>query len=362
MKLKVLHIINSMSPGGAEILLANSLAVGGLCEYIENHLLYFREPSYLLDRFDKNVTIHFLNYKGASHLFKLIIDIRKIIIKNNINIVHSHLNPADLYTYFACPKNVPHVHTMHTAYSMDKVTSKIKLWTEKYFYLLKKDTNLIFLSDFMKEDFLESINFKGKAFVLNNFVSEIFFKKNLQPPSPDNKLKLVAVGRLEPVKNFEYLFEVFTYLRDYNIQLDIYGNGNVKKYEKIIAEKNINIKMKGHQNNISSILQQYHALIMPSKFEGFGLALYEAMAAEVPVLLSNIVPFSSNVKDNAIYFELDNAAKTADIIKAVYNKEIDIKALAQKAKIFANENVRRDKYITKLLSIYEDIKKPVIFE
>jgi len=39
MKKKVLHVINSLTTGGAEILLVNSVSPGGQQQYTDNYLL-----------------------------------------------------------------------------------------------------------------------------------------------------------------------------------------------------------------------------------------------------------------------------------------------------------------------------------
>lgn len=355
MKKRVLHVINTILPGGAETLLANSLSQGGLGDHTENHLAFFMAPSYLLKKIDKSVHIHFLDYKGVREIFKLIRQLRSIIVDNKIDIVHTHLNPAGLYTHLACPRNVAHIHTMHTTYSMDIETSPLKLWAEKVLYLGNKNTKLIFLSSFTQNDFLKEVSFKGQSFVLNNFVADNFFKPVRVYDRAKKTLKLVAVGRLDPVKNLEYLLDVFTYLREFNISLDIYGGGNIKRFEKLISEKKVNVNMQGHQDDMSLVLQNYDVLIMPSKYEGFGLAVFEAMASGLPVLLSNIVPFKSNIRENALYFDLDMPVKTADIIKSIFNGDIDLTPMAEKANRFANETVRRDRYVKRLLSIYDEI-------
>ena len=349
-----------MAPGGAESLVANSLSAGGLSDYTENHLAFFMAPSYLLNFLDKRVVVHFMDYKGMFDIFRLISNIKKIIIDNKIDIVHSHLNPASLYTHLACPKNVPQVHTIHTTYSMDTEQSPFKIWAERKFYLTLKNTNIILLSDFTKDDFLKTVPFKGKYFVLNNFVSDDFFNIKTNKPLPKNKqLRLIAIGTLKPLKNFEYLLEVFNYLKTSNISLDIYGGGDKLAYQGIIDEKGLNIRLMGHSQNLNDIINDYDLFIMPSKFEGYPLSVFEAMAAGIPVMLSNIAPLKSIVKENAIYFELNNAKETAEIVKAVFNEDIDIKKLSEKAKTFAEQHVRRDKYIKDLLYIYDNIAKQI---
>jgi glycosyltransferase involved in cell wall biosynthesis len=356
MKKKVLHVINSMVPAGAEILLANSLSAGGLSEHTENHLAYFQAPSYLLEKLANDVQVHFLDYKGFSEIIGLIRQISKIIRENKIDIVHSHLNPAGLYTHIACPDNIPHVHTMHSVYSMDNEQTKLKRWIEKHFYLSNKNTNTIFLSDFTKDDFLKNMSFKGKSFVLNNFVHDSFFDLQINSqPHPLQQLKLIAIGTLKPLKNFEYLLEVFTHLKNHNISLDIFGGGNKETYEKVIKENGLNIRMMGHSSNLKDVISGYDLFIMPSKFEGFPLAVFEAMAASLSLMLSDIAPLKSIVKENAIYFPLNNAEKVAEQLIVILQNTTDLTNMAASAKEYAEKTVRREIYIDKLLQIYEQV-------
>ena len=353
MKKRVLHVINSLTIGGAETLLVNSLSAGGLNEHTENYLLYFNQSSSLLNLVDKNVKIICLNYKGGFDILRILGEIRKVIKENKIEIVHTHLTPAGVYTHLVCPAAVRHVHTIHSTYSMEKETRWLMRFIDREFFLKKKNCNIISLSDFTKTDLLNTIPFKGKVFVLNNFVADRYF--NLPPKQltiPANKLHLVAVGALKELKNFEYLLEVFAYLTDREIYLDIYGEGDKTKYEAVINNKNLKIKMMGRVDDMATVIQQYDLFIMPSKFEGFPLSVFEAMAAGVPLMLSNIAPLKSIVKDNALYFELDNAAKTAQQIIGVQQNKIDIGNMADKAKKYAEKTVRRDIYIKNLQEIY----------
>ncbi|MEO6540818.1 MAG: glycosyltransferase family 4 protein [Ferruginibacter sp.] len=354
-KKKVLHVINSLAPGGAEILLTNSLSPGGLCEHTENHLAFFMLPD-LVPQLDKKVHVHFLDYKGGKDIFRLLNQLRRIIRKNKIDLVHSHLNPAGTYTHMVCPKNIPHVHTIHTTYSMDKETNRFKLWAEKVFYLKRKNCNLILLSDYTKEDFLQHVSFKGRAFVLNNFVPDAFFEVQRNAvPKPLQDLKLVAIGTLRAPKNFEYLLQIFKYLKEKPISLDIFGGGNAAPYKKLIRENGLAVRMMGHSGNLQETISGYDLFIMSSLFEGFPLSLFEAMAAGIPLMISNIAPLKSIVKQHAIYFELDDAAKAAAQLVDILQNRIDINAMATEAKAYAEKTVKRDIYINKLLEIYKEV-------
>ena len=178
---------------------------------------------------------------------------------------------------------------------------------------------------------------------------------NTVKQQPLKQLKLVAIGYLKPLKNFEFLLEVFGHLTQYNITLDIYGGGDKTAFEKIINEKHLKIRLMGHIQKMQDVMGGYDMFIMPSKFEGYPLSVFEAMAAGLPLMLSDIEPLKNIVKEHAIYFDLDNVAKTAGQLKAILNNEVNIAEMAVQARIYAEKKVRRNIYITNLLKIYADV-------
>lgn len=356
MKKKVLHVINSLKRGGAETLLVNSLSEGGLQEHTDNYVAYFQATSSLENNIDSKVKVYNLKYKGLSNIIPTLLRLRKIIRENNIDIVHSHLNPAGFYTHLIC--NVPQIHTMHTTYSTDIETPANKLFLEKHLFLKNRDCNLIFLSEFIKTDFFKKVSFQGRSFILNNFVSNNFFNEHLNYYKKNtDSLKVIAVGRLSPGKNYEYLIDVFQHLKDKNIFLDIYGGGDKSFFEKEIKNHKLNIRMMGSHADIANILPNYNLFIMPSKNEGFPLSVFEAMASGVPLLLSNIPPVKSIVNQHAIYFELNNPESVAQQLITIQKGEIDINTMAAEAKVFAEQTARRETYIDNLLKIYSEVLK-----
>lgn len=356
MKKRVLHVINSLTTGGAEILLANSLSAGGLQEHTDNYLVYFAKTSGLQNIVDINVKIICLHYKGGADIFRLLRQLRRIIKDNKIEIIHSHLTPAGFYIEMVRPSSVSHVHTIHSTYSMDNETRPFFRFLNRYFYFNKKKCNIISLSDFTRNDFLQAVPFKGKIFVLNNFVADKYFTGDTKKYESSNQvLRIVAAGSLKELKNFEYLLSVFSHLCNYEIYLDIYGNGDKAKYEQVIKDGNLKVRMMGHQNDMAAVYSKYDLFIMPSKFEGYPLAVFEAMASGVPLMLSNIAPLRSIVQEHAIYFDLDNAVQTAEILLKIFNNQVDINNMAEQAKAYAQKKVKREMYIRSLLQIYQQI-------
>jgi glycosyltransferase involved in cell wall biosynthesis len=358
MKKRVLHVINSLTIGGAEMLLVNSLSPGGLNEHVENYLVYFiKGGDHLVSVVDKNVKQFCLDYKGGSDIVRLLRQLRKIITNNKIDIIHTHLNPSDFYVNLVRPKNIPQVHTLHIAYSTDLETRNSLKFLERTLFFNKQDCNLIFLSEFNKKDFLANVHFKGRSFVVPNFVDDSFFLH--QPKrftgSAETRLKVIAVGNFRDQKNYFYLLDIFKLLTGQNIQLDIYGGGDLEKYRKVIDENKLNVNLKGQITNVNDVIADYDLFIMSSTNEGFPLSVFEAMAAGVPVMLTDIGPLTAIVKDNALYFKLNDAAAAAAKLIAVEQNKIDINEMAVKAKTYAEQMVRRDIYVKNLLDIYNQL-------
>lgn len=337
--------------------MVNSLTPGGLNEHADNHLLYFIGGDYLSSLVDKSVTQICLNYKGGTDIFRLFRQLRKIMNEGNFDIIHTHLNPADFYVSLVKPKHIPQVHTVHIAYSTDFETKASSKFFEKLFYFNRKDCNLIFLSSYTERDFLDTVSFKGRHFVLNNFIDDSYFNIRARTyiPATGSTLKVIAVGNFRAQKNYFYMLEIFGHLTEYNIELDIYGGGDTQPYEEIITGRKLKVNLMGQQANINEIIGNYHLFMMSSTNEGFPLSVFEAMAASLPVMLSNIPPLTSIVKDNALYFELNDAEKAASLLLDIANGKLDISSMAVKARQHAEQITRRSTYIKNLLGIYSQV-------
>lgn len=349
---RVLHVINSLTYGGAEVLLANSLAPGGMQEHTENIVIYFQGDSVLLDKIDKRVTVINLNYKGWYTIGSLLMKIRNAIKTYKPDIIHTHLNPAGWYTAIVCPKNIPQVHTLHTSYIEDTSTGKMNLFFEKKLLLQKENINLITLSALIKEDLIKAVNIKGNVFVVSNFIDDIYFEANPEPLAPDNIFKLVAVGNIRAAKNYEYLLDIFRSLKGHPVSVDIYGFGDHSTLTSMAEKEQLAVRFMGPVLNPKDIYWKYDGFIMPSKYEGFGLTAYEAMASGLPLFLSDLETFKSLIKENAVYFSLDNPNDAVQLIIDAMNGKVDIKGMALRAKQYAQKTVRRETYIKNLLDIY----------
>ena len=100
---------------------------------------------------------------------------------------------------------------------------------------------------------------------------------------------IVGVGRLAEQKRFDRLINAVSIIQDELRQqewrVEIYGEGHLRAEltDQINSEGVSDIlQLKGLTDNIGAVLNRAAINVMPSEFEGFGIALVEAMAYGVP--------------------------------------------------------------------------------
>ena len=352
-KQALLHVINSLPIGGAEVLLKNSIAM--LPEY-RHVVAYLNKPDTLKPQFPSDVEVVCLNHSSWSHSFDTIRKLRRLIKANHPALVHSHLFEATLLTRFAVPSNVPLVFTIHNILSEDAFkVNQLSLKAERLTY--KKRHYLIAVSQAALDDYDKWIGVKGKASVLYNYVDQSFFDGSFNyAREVDNPFTLVAVGNLKRQKNYGCLVEAFALLKDLPVTLDIYGSGALSEtLAQQIANLEVRVTLKGSVTNIAEVLPRYHAYIMASLFEGFGIAPMEAMALGMPLLLSDLDVFKEIAGRIPVYFDPTKPEDIARAIRYAYNNWNEVKQRSMPGKEHVRTIASKAVYRANLLSIYSNV-------
>lgn len=105
-------------------------------------------------------------------------------------------------------------------------------------------------------------------------------------PVPEIKNFALAIGRLEPVKQFSNLVTAWAALKP-QVPLYILGDGSETDLLKAQVQRlgaQSFIKLPGYENNPAAWLRQASVCVISSEREGFPYALIEALLARCPVL------------------------------------------------------------------------------
>jgi len=119
-----------------------------------------------------------------------------------------------------------------------------------------------------------------------------------RPPhdSTDGHLAVVTVGRLVEQKGIDVLLRALP--RVCGITLTIIGDGPERlKLEQLAAELGVSDRLTftGWIDGLQWELDSFDVFVLPSRFEGFPLAVVEAMLARLPVVASDVGSVSESV-------------------------------------------------------------------
>ena len=139
---------------------------------------------------------------------------------------------------------------------------------------------------------------------------------------------LVTIGNLDIVKNHRFLLKVLAEakLAGQCFTLDIFGEGPLQK-DLLQLTRSLGledqVRFRGFQPDVRKFLPGYRAYVHACYSESFCLAIVEAMAAGLPIVVGNIGPIPELCDDGveARFWPLDDPAKAAATLIGLLNCE-----------------------------------------
>ena len=136
------------------------------------------------------------------------------------------------------------------------------------------------------------------------------------------------LGRLEHKKNTDTLIKAFTLFsknnKDTKLVLAGFAGRGGKEIINNIPEKLKNrIIITGYVSGETKhvLLKNALCFVFPSRYEGFGIPLLEAMNYNLPIIASNIPTSKEVASDNALFFETENANELFEQMQKINNNK-----------------------------------------
>lgn len=195
-------------------------------------------------------------------------------------------------------------------------------------FLLKNSNHLVVLSNRYVQELNQKLDiYSDKLVAVSNFIQ---FEKNISS-AIQKKNTVLFVGRLNEVKQVDLLIDVWKLIEGKTVgwNLVIIGEGPQSEYLKKLASE-IGVKAITFTGKIDPTTYYKSAKIicLPSKYEGFGLVLVEAMAyGVVPVAFNNWLSLS-DIITNEVDGYIVNDKNTTGLYTAVYGLIKNEKKLA----------------------------------
>src|SRR5207244_6408603 len=145
---------------------------------------------------------------------------------------------------------------------------------------------------------------------------------------------LLAVCRLEPQKGLDIAVRALPDIRTRHptAELVVLGEGPQRSdLEELAANLEVPVHLLGRVPDVAAWLQRADVLVHPARWEGFGLALLEAMLASKPVVATSVSSIPEIVVDGetGVLVPPEDAAALAEAVSCLLDDPARAEALGR---------------------------------
>jgi glycosyltransferase involved in cell wall biosynthesis len=243
-----------------------------------------------------------------------------------------------------------------------------KKWKKKIFL------NLFTWTRFHDRLFFHATDEQEKNDIMRHFngTSSVTIAQNIpnaatqwkQRKKEKGELRIVYVSRVHPIKNLLFAIRLMKVVKaSCKVNFDIYGTTEDQEYyERCMAaikenELESRVRFMGPvlHSHLFETLEQYHLFFLPTKGENFGHAIFEALSAGCPVLISNRTPWMQLTESNAGWaLPLNNSEAFVDKLDMLCDmNETEFNRFSKAAHDYANAYVDSMDYEKKYFTLFE---------
>jgi glycosyltransferase involved in cell wall biosynthesis len=311
---RVLHVVDSLEPGGAERqleLLLRSFPAG----HVTNSVCALHRHGVLEDAIRREGTaVVGLRGNGRhDELPRLTFELARVIRDFRPDLLHTSLAHADMVGAAAgVLTSTPHVATICAQFGSEQRSNGVAPWRIEAVRLpwslaLRRATRCIAVSKAVRDGAIRS-------FRLDPTRTRVIYRADkpvrtrIAPREeirsalgiPESAFLFINVGRLVPGKGQDDVLRAFSRMRTtgQDVRLIVAGEGVFRTaLESIVTGERLDssVSLLGARDDVPSLLHAADAFVFPSRSEGFSGALLEAMSAGLPCVVCDIAPMTEAI-------------------------------------------------------------------
>ena len=355
-KIKVIQLIDSLNPGGAEMMAVN-IANGLVENSLKSFLCATRLEGDLKTKVNNQVGYLFLNKKHTID-FKALMTLKNYIKSNKISVVHAH--SSSYFFAFLIKMILPKIKiTWHNHYGNSEnlpILNKILLIGISNIFSSTISVNLK-----LKEWAVSTLKSKNNYYLpnfasLNTKIEKTTFLRG------KNNARIICLANLRPEKDHINLLKAFIKVQKIypDWTLHLVGLDLKDKYldsiKSFISSHQLTntVFLYGARQDIAFILEQATIGVLASKSEGLPVALLEYGLAKLAVVVTDVGDCGNVVTNeiNGLVVAPNNNKELAEAILKLINKPNLSKIMGEELFKTVSSKFSKEKYISKLIKIY----------
>ncbi len=318
---KILHVHRIGGIGGSErhlLTLLPALAERGL----DVSFLGLDDPSRAPEPFYEALTVPFERVAAPRDVDpRLARRVRRAVRKADL--VHTHLVHADVYGAYGAHRLVS------TKHNDDPFRAGPFRFVERA--LARRASRIIAITHALARFQIERVGLpEAKVEVIHYGLDDVpkAWGANASDEIPDGARVLLAVCRLEPQKGVDVVVRALPVIRERHptAHLVVLGEGPQRaELERLARSLDVPVYLPGRVPDVAAWLRRAHLLVHPARWEGFGLAVLEAMFAALPVVATNVssIPELVVAGETGLLVPPDDAAALAAAVTQVLDDPAD---------------------------------------
>ena len=361
-KKKVTCFISSLAAGGAE----HQLAILANLLYDKGYEVDFVTCLNDEDYYTLNSNIKRIHIDSGNSNIASAINMIRYFRSVKTDVIISFRERMNLVSLIGCLGRNIKIIAGERNLTVGKPT-KVGVINQKFLY---RYANYIVANSRSQEVYLKGLGkpWKNRVSSIINYTDLNAYKLSSEP-SDDSCLKIGIFARFAPQKNCLRFIEMLKYLKTQttrNFEIHWFGqrNGKVNDqyYSHVVShidKYQVGDVLKLHDavTNVPDLMSDFHAIALPSLFEGFSNSIAEGICCGKPMLVSDVSDNSVMVHngENGYLFNPEDLNSMAKSFKNFLNlSKIERLAMASQSRHIAENLFNAEKYVNSYISLIEN--------